>query len=209
MTMKKLCNFLLAMLATAFMAQAQLFNPDRPMICEFVVCVDSINTQLKKYQRSDQNPITESDGCVQIPNTYYVHNGKSMGIILVRDQAYAYHAFDARCAHCFYDNGESDGKVRMMGSLSARCNKCGADVYNIVLTGSGQMNGYDDEMQGYQYLDGYDVEVIKKGKKRYLLISNPPNGSRDEWMEQPENQVLLENGRPYRHPMRPKAFGDD
>lgn len=200
----RLCHFLTILIVSALAVQAQIFNPDRPMIREFVISVDSINAQLKKYQHPQQNPIWESDGCVQIPSSYYIHNGKSMGIIVVRTQSNSYQAFDARCAHCFYDNEEPGSKVRMTGSLFARCDVCGAEVHNLVLTGSGQMCRYDDEMQGYVYLDGYMVDVIKKGKQKYLLISNPPNGVRDEWMHQPENQPLFENGRPYKHPMRPK-----
>lgn len=204
MKIYRLCSFLLSIAVTSVAAQAQIFNPDLPMIREFVISVDSINMQLKKHQHWQQHSISETNGSVQIPNTYYTHNGKSMGIIVVRDQTYTYHAFDARCAHCFYDNEESDGKVEMTGSLFARCKKCGAESPNLVLTGSGQLMGYDDEMQGYKYLDPYLVKVLKKGKKKYLLIYNIENGAHDEWLKQPENQILLENGRPYRHPMRPK-----
>lgn len=183
-------------------ASGQIYNPDKPMIREFVICADSINSQLKKYQSNLQTPLPESNGSVQIPNSYYIHNGKSNGIIVVRTQSYAYLAYDARCAHCFYDEGSDTGKVKMVSCLAAKCPECGAEVHKMVLDGSGQMCRYDDELNGYVYLDAYDVDVVKIRGKTYLIISNAPNGRDEDWIYKKENQPLLENGRPYRHPIR-------
>lgn len=183
----------------AIPASAQIFNPNRPMIREFVVCVDSINDQMGPRLRG-QSPLTEDYGWVFIPNTYYVHNGKSLGIIIVRDCTETYHAKDARCAHCFYDNGESDGFFEMGVGFSGRCRKCGAEADNIKIHGSGQMMRYDHGARGPVCLDGYVVEEVKKDKKTYLLITNAHNGTRSEWKDLPENQILLDNGEMYESP---------
>lgn len=183
--------------------KAQVFNPDKPMIREFAIYVDSINVQLKKYQNPRQMSLKEEMGCVQIPNTYYVHNGKSQGIIVVQTNAKEYLAVDARCAHCFYDNGVGNGKVKFETGLGFVCDKCGAAVQRFEWSGSAQMDRYDTDEPGYQYLDTYVVDKVKKDGKTYLIISNSTNGSNDEWMLQPENKCLLINGKEYVHPLRP------
>lgn len=172
------------------------------MIREFVICVDSIQMQLREYQISDQNPLGGDYGSVQIPKTYFTHNGKSMGIIVSRTPSGTFHAVDARCAHCFYDEDIPNSKLKMMGCLTMRCSVCSAEVHNFVIDGGHQMLRYDLDGGSPVYLDAYEVIVFKINKKKYLLITNPLNGLRDEWMRQPENQILLENGKPYRHPIR-------
>lgn len=163
----------LTMLSCYLLDNAQVINTERPMIREFVICVDSINAQLKRYQHPRQMSLKEEMGCVQIPNTYYKHNGKSQGIIVVQTNSKTFLAADARCAHCFYDNGISDGKVRFQTGLGFVCDKCGAAVQRFEWSGSTQMDRYDTDEPGYQYLDVYIVDKVKKNGKVYLIIHNP------------------------------------
>lgn len=173
------------------------FNPDKPMIVPFIIEIHDIN------ERVGYNPNTllyESTGHVFLPPTYYTHNTKSHGIIVVRTFADDYHAFDARCARCFYKDGENDGTIKIPVAMFGECDKCSARVDNIVSWGSGQMSFYDFNDYGDNgpiYLDTYPVKVIRKdhNKRIYLWIYNAPNGVRDEWKEQPENQIVVEGCR--------------
>lgn len=135
--------------------------------------------------------ITETNGWVQIPNTFYEHNGKSMGIILTQTGTYAYTAFDARCPHCFYDDEVADSKIKMYSRLSAVCEVCGAEAQGLINVGASSMTRYDHGYHQPAYMNTYLVEEIKKGKKTYLKIYNAYNGVRDEWMELPENKFLI------------------
>lgn len=173
---------LLIVLVSEFIcANAQIFDPDRPMILPFVVCADSINAQMHdNLNKPPHTIVTETNGWVQIPNTYYKHNGKSMGIILVRTSYYAYVAYDARCPHCFYDDEIANSKIKMYSRLSAICDVCGAEAQSLV-TGSPGMTRYDHGPYSPAMLNVYLVEEIKKGKKTYLRIHNAENGANNEW----------------------------
>ena len=170
---------------------AQIFDPDKPMIMPFTICVDSINDQMGE---STKNPIhdklSENLGWVEIPSTYYRHNGKSQGIIVAQRIDYSFCAFDARCPHCFYDEEIPDSRMRMYGRLSAICPVCSAEAQSIVYHGTGQLTRYNHKADNPAYMNAYVVKVIKKGKKTYLRIVNAPNGSGDEWRELPENKFL-------------------
>ena len=181
----------LLLLSTACSIAAQVFDPDRPMIMPFTICADSINDQLHENMRKPAHDrLTENGGWVQIPNTFYRHNGKSNGIIIVQDFTYTYHAFDARCPHCFYDDEITEGKMEMATRLRAICNNCGAQAMNIVSVGSGQLTTYDHGADGPKIMNSYSVKVIKKGKKTYLRIANHCNGVRNQWKDLPENEFL-------------------
>lgn len=170
---------------------AQIFDPGRPMIVPFTICVDSINSQMHDtMQKPHHLKLSIDGGWVQIPDDHYRHNGKSMGIIVVQDFTYTYHAFDARCPHCYYDN-EENCKMKMWTPMSAICPNCDAQAENIINWGSGQLTGYNHGILGPLYMNAYRVRVLKKGKKIYLQISNTPNGAREEWKELPENQILI------------------
>lgn len=187
-------HYITSILFAILLAQnlsAQIFDPDRPMIMPFTICVDSINDQMGE---SLKNPVheklSENLGWVEIPSSYYRHNGKSQGIIIVQNIGYNFRAFDARCPHCFYDEEITDSRMRMYGRLSAICPVCSAEAQSIVYHGIGQLTRYNHKADSPAYMNAYLVKVIKKGKKTYLRIVNAPNGACDEWKELPENQFL-------------------
>lgn len=183
---------LITLLAGYLGMNAQIFDPDRPMIVPFEVCAESINAQMHdNLSKPPHDKITEIYGWVQIPNTFYQHNGKSMGIILVQTSSYAYVAFDARCPHCFYDDDINDSKIKMYSSLSAKCDVCGAEAQGHVNVGASSMTRYDHKYHAPAMMNTYLVEEIKKGKKTYLRIYNACNGVSDEWKELPENKFLI------------------
>lgn len=191
MIMKRLL-MLLTVMVVSWSVKAQLFDPDRPMIMPFIVCADSINEQMHDNLRKPPHDIvTETNGWVEIPNTYYKHNGKSVGIILVQTIGYCYIAFDARCPHCFYDDEIADSKIRMYSRLSAICDVCGAEAQGLVNVGARSMTRYDHKNNSPAALNVYLVDEIKKGKKTYLRIYNASNGTRDEWKDLPENKFLI------------------
>lgn len=179
------------------------YNPDRPMIVPFVVGVFDINERVN--DTNGHSLLKEDDGYVYIPPTYYTHNGYSKGIIIVKTFAKNYVAFERRCVHCWYDDGEI-GVISMSSLISGKCNQCGARADGMIAYGSGQMNGYDFfEYGDYgpKYLETYPVKIIRKdhNKKIYLWIYNAPNGTYGEWKQQPENQIVVEGCR--------KLFGSD
>lgn len=189
--MKKVVTSLLA-LACCLAINAQMFDPDRPMIIPFEVCADSINAQMHdNLHNPPHSKITETNGWVQIPNTFYKHNGKSMGIILVQTGTYAYGAFDARCPHCFYDDEIIDSKIKMHTRLSAICEVCGAEAQGLVNVGASSMTRYEHKYHAPARMNTYLVKEIKRGKKTYLRIYNAYNGVSDEWKELPENKFLI------------------
>ena len=189
--MKKIISLIILMIGYVCV-NAQIFDPDRPMILPFVVCADSINAQMRdNLNKPPHTVVTETNGWVQIPNTYYRHNGKSMGIILVRTSSYLYTAFDARCARCFYDDEVADSKIRMYSRLSAICDVCGAEAQSLAVSGGPEMTRYDHGPYSPAMLNVYMVDEIKKGKKTYLRIYNASNGVYGEWKELPENKFLI------------------
>lgn len=189
--MKKLAVALVCSIIGAINLSAQIFDPDKPMIMPFTICADSINALMHDAMKKPfHDKVTVDGGWVQIPNTYYKHNGKSMGIILVQDFTYTYHAYDARCPHCFYDNEEPHSKMYMWTPMSAICPVCDAQAENLINWGSGQLTGYNHGIIGPLSMNGYSVKVIKKGKKTYLRIANDPNGYDDTWRNLPENKFL-------------------
>lgn len=184
---------LLIVLISGFICvKAQVFDPDRPMILPFVLCADSINAQMRdSLNKPPHDKVTETNGWVQIPNTYYKHNGKSMGIILVRTSSYLYTAFDARCARCFYEDEKVNSKIKMYSRLSAICDVCGAEAQSLVGSGGPEMTRYDHGPYSPAMLNVYMVDEIKKGKKTYLRVYNAENGAYNEWKELPENKFLI------------------
>lgn len=171
---------------------AQIFDPDRPMILPFTVCADSINAQMKdNLMKPYHEKVTEQMGWVEIPNTYYQHNGKSMGIILVRTGTYCYIAFDARCPRCFYEEEANGSKLRMCGSITAICPVCKAEAQGLVNVGAPSMTRYNHEYRAPAKMNTYLVEESKRGKNTYLKIYNASNGVGNEWREQPENKFLI------------------
>ena len=173
------------------------YNPDRPMIVPFVVGVYDINERVEDTK--GHALLNEDEGYVYIPSTYYKHNGYSQGIIIVKTFAKNYVAFERRCAHCWYDEGEF-GVISMSGFISGKCNKCGARADGMIAYGSGQMNGYDFLEygdNGPKYLETFPIKIIRKdhNKKIYLWIYNAPNGTYGEWKKQPENQIVVEGCR--------------
>lgn len=178
--MKKVVTSLLAF-ACCLAIYAQMFDPDRPMIIPFEVYADSINAQMHdNLHNPPHSKITETNGWVQIPNTFYKHNGKSMGIILVQTGTYAYGAFDARCPHCFYDDEIIDSKIKMHTRLSAICEVCGAEAQGLVNVGASSMTRYEHKYHAPARMNTYLVKEIKRGKKTYLRIYNAYNGVSDE-----------------------------
>ncbi|MDE5785601.1 MAG: hypothetical protein K2H98_03625 [Duncaniella sp.] len=189
--MKRLFVFL-SIIATGLAATAQIFDPDRPMILPFTVCADSINAQMHDNLKNPYHgKVTEQMGWVEIPNTFYQHNGKSMGIILVRTGTYCYIAFDARCPRCFYEEEVDGSKLKMCDSLEAICPVCKAEAQGLVNVGAPSMTRYNHENRAPAKMNTYIVEESKKGKKTYLLIYNAPNGTGNKWKEQPENRFLI------------------
>lgn len=187
-------KILTALLATALclVVNAQMFDPDRPMIIPFEVCADSINAQMHdNLNKPPHYKLTDIYGWVQIPNTFYQHNGKSMGIILVQTSSYAYIAFDARCPRCFYDDEITDSKIKMYSSLSAICQACGAEAQGLVNVGASSMTRYNHKTQAPAQMNTYLVKEIKKGKETHLRIYNAYNGVWDEWKDLPENKFLI------------------
>lgn len=182
----------LSFILTCLCVKAQIFDPDRPMILPFTVCADSINAQMKdNLNKPLHDKVTEQMGWVEIPNTFYQHNGKSMGIILVRTASYGYTAFDARCPRCFSEEEVADSKLRMRGRLEAICPVCKAEAHGLVNVGAPSMTRYDHQNRAPAKMNTYIVEETKRGKKTYLRICNAPNGSRNEWRDQPENRFLI------------------
>ena len=189
--MKRLSIYLISILMSLG-AYAQMYDPDRPMIMPFTVCADSINAQMHdNLKKPYHNKVTEQMGWVEIPNTYYQHNGKSMGIILVRTAYYGYVAFDARCPRCFYEEEVDGSKLKMIGSLSAICPVCNAEAQSLVNVGAPSMTRYNHENRAPAKMNTYSVDEIKKGKKTYLRIYNASNGVYGEWKKQPENKFLI------------------
>ncbi len=179
-------------LSVLFTCRAQFFDPDRPMIVPFIVCVDSINDQMHDNMRKPpHSKITETNGWVEIPNTYYQHNGKSLGIILAKTGTYAYAAFDARCPHCFYDDANPDSKIKMYSRLSAVCEVCSAEAQGLINVGASSITRYDHGNLAPAKMNTYLVKEIKRGKKTFLKIYNAFNGVSDEWRSLPENKFLI------------------
>lgn len=186
--MKHLIHILL--LFVGISASAQYFNPDKPMIKPFEINVKTINNEMHDTHGHDM--LYQDAGFVFIPNTYYVHNGKSLGIIIVHTWNETFLAFDARCPHCFYDNDEPNGKIVISGYTFGKCNKCSAMVEQMVTLGRGQLTTYDHGTRGPHYLETYRCEkIMDRNKVVGLRIVNTPNGIYDEWKQQPENQILL------------------
>lgn len=173
------------------------FNPDKPMIVPFIIEIHDINDRVDYHPNT---PLYENTGHVYLPNTYYTHNGKSHGIIVVRSFSDDYYALDARCARCYYKDGHNEGTIRIPIGMFGECDKCRARVDNIVSWGSGQMSFYDFHDYGDNgpvNLDKYLVKTIRKdhNKKVYLWINNAPNGYHDEWKQLEENQIVVEGCR--------------
>ena len=184
---------LLILSMTAINLQAQVFNPDRPMIVPFIVGVDAINQRVGDDKGHE--PLTEECGYVKIPKSYYTHNGKSHGIIILQTWRGTYAAVEARCPVCFYEREDLNGGTVDPSLPFSECNKCGASADNLKTQGSGQMFRYKFKGYGPVSMDGYMVTEYKKNGRLYLWVDNVPNGLHEEWKHQPENQVIVDGYR--------------
>lgn len=191
MNFQKILSSLIILLIETTLS-AQTFDPDKPMIGIFEISVDIANVEMNDTDTSHHNMLNEEAGWVFIPNDKYLHNGKSHGIYVVQIYGGWFTAFDARCPRCFYGFGDNEGTIEVPSGIFGICNKCGARVDNMMLTGGGQMSFYDGDIDEFYYLTPYDVEIIKNGRRKTLRIKNYSNGLYDQWKSQPENQIILD-----------------
>lgn len=173
-------------------SSGQFYNPDRPMIVPFAIEVNSVNEFLKD---DEHDTLAKEGGYVKLPTSFYTHNGKSHGIIVVHAWGDNYYAVDSRCPVCFYEyEDENGGTIDPMLPFS-ECNKCGASADALRSHGSTQMFRYHYTKTGPVHMDAYIVNEVKKGKRLYLFIDNAPNRTGGEWRNQPENKIIIERYR--------------
>lgn len=173
-------------------SSGQFYNPDKPMIVPFAIEVNSVNEFLKD---DEHDSLAKEGGYVKLPTSFYTHNGKSHGIIVVHAWGDNYYAVDSRCPVCFYENeDENGGTIDPMLPFS-ECDKCGASADALRSRGSTQMFRYRYTKTGPVHMDAYIVQEVKRGKRLYLLIDNAPNGTGGEWRDQPENKIIVDRYR--------------
>lgn len=158
----------LLLLLSIFAISAQVYNPDYPVIEEFEIEVGAINDRVKDYTT---DKLTVEGGTVKLPSTFYSHDGRSLGMLIVHDNTDHYMAFDVRCPNC--ERRGKTGKFSMVTCLTAGCDTCTAEAQEIVMWGSSQLTRYEfrhspDEL--YQY----PVEEVERNGKLYLRISPSP-----------------------------------
>ena len=177
------------------------YNPEKPMIVPFAVGLSSVNERVGDTEGHD--PLTEECGYARLPPSFYTHNGKSLGIIIIHTWGDTFMAYDSRCPVCFYEYKDKDGgKIDPMLPFS-ECTKCHASADQLKTQGGSQMFRYKFKGHGPTHLDAYTVKVVEKENDTYLYIDNAPNGTYGEWRTQPENQIILKTfkekyGREYR-----------
>ena len=171
------------------------FNPDRPMIAIFEVCVDSINAQMGDYPgKSLHHMLYEENqyGWVFLQPDTYRHNGRSNGIFLVRRMGGSFGAIEARCPRCFYDHDNPNGTLVIPESIFGECNTCGARADDLVVHGGGNLTFYYHGNKSPRFLEHYAVEEIKRGEKTYLRVSNIPDDYGDKWKTVPGNERIAD-----------------
>lgn len=104
----KIILTLIGLLLTSMVNYAQVYNPAIPVIETFEIDVATINDKVKDYTT---DKLYVDDGTVLIPPTFYKHDGRSKGILVVHDYNDNYLAFDVRCPVC--DKKGKEGKFRM------------------------------------------------------------------------------------------------
>lgn len=156
---------LIALLLTSMVNYAQVYNPAIPVIETFEIDVATINDKVKDYTT---DKLYVDDGTVLIPPTFYKHDGRSKGILVVHDYNDNYLAFDVRCPVC--DKKGKIGKFRMKTCLAAGCDNCSAEAHELIIWGSGQITRtkQPDEM----YI--HDIREIERNGRLYLEISRSP-----------------------------------
>lgn len=163
--MNKGILILLSVIGFVCEIKAQVYNPDYPVIEEFEVEVGTINDQVKDYTT---DKLTVEGGTVKLPSTFYYHDGRSLGMLIVHDNTDNFMAFDLRCPNC--ERKGKTGKFSMVTCLTAGCDTCTAEAQEIVMWGSGQLTGYEfrhspDEL--YQF----PVDEVERNGKLYLRIT--------------------------------------
>ncbi len=165
--------------------KAQSHNPDRPVIEEFTIDPKTINQTIDKLykplefsigkQHKLSKYVDNHHGFVIIPPSYYNHNGKSLGIIVMYDITERFSAHELRCPNCFYRYHRNCAMkpVTIHGFLE--CPSCGAQVDALFAHGSGRLTAYDMGRQGSPTsLESYCVEVNGELDDITLTIYNSP-----------------------------------
>ena len=162
-------SFLLTLtLSTAVICSAlsQTYGQMTPDIKPFAVDIHTINNKLGDLGHV---PLYETSGYVEIPPTYYQHDGTSLGIILVHSDYDVYVAFEKRCPHCYYDNGEI-GELYIWTLLDAICNNCQCRIEGMVANATGQMTGYNTGTCGPRHADKYMTEKVTRYGNDYIVL---------------------------------------
>ena len=185
--------FLIGAVLLPLISPAQNYKvEDIPIVVPFAIGVNSVN---ELFGQTEHTPLTEECGYVKIPNTFYTHNGQSLGINVVQIWGGTYLAFEARCPVCFYEyHDPHPGKIDPDLPFSA-CDKCGASADNMKAQGATQMFGYGFKGMGPKHMDSYPIHIVEKENETYLLIYNAFNGVPDTWRKLPQNQIILETYR--------------
>lgn len=165
--------------------KAQSYNRDIPVIEEFSIDPMTINQTIDKLYKplefciGKQHKLSKfadnHHGFVIIPPTYYKHDGRSLGIIVMYDITENFSAHELRCPNCYYSyhKNYAMNAVTIHGMLE--CPSCGAQVDALFAHGSGILTAYDMGRQGSpKSLDPYCVEVVEDGDKVTLTIYNSP-----------------------------------
>ena len=169
--MKKVCLFAILLFLSVFSVKAQYFKNDTPCIKPFAVEIHNINDVLGD---TCHPKLYEENGWVMIPNTFYIHDGNSKGILIVHDWADVYQAYEIKCTYCA-DKGRN-GVFTNIHSIFAECNTCTARAEMMFNVGNGQLTGYPYERGHVWYLMPYPIEESERGDKLYLVMfPNPTN----------------------------------
>lgn len=183
MKTKKFFISVLVILSSIISVNAQVYDPDIPVIELFAVEVHSVNDRVNDHRGE---LLSEEGGYVNLPASFYKQDGRSEGIIIVHDDTNTYHAFDRRCPVCF-SKGQK-GIFTMSGLLVAKCNNCSAEAQNIINWGSGQLTRYKAPSNGNpDYLIPYYVREEPRGDKLYLIIYPNPRSKRPVGYNDPAN----------------------
>ncbi len=182
--MNKYRFFLIIMAVVAYCnisMKAQSNNPDRPVIEEFTIDPMTINQSIDKLYKPLEFSIGKQHklsmfaknhhGFVIIPPTYYKHDGKSLGIIVMYDITENFSAHELRCPNCFYRYHKNCAMKAVTIHGFLECPSCGAQVDALFAHGSGVLRAYDMGRQGSpKSLEPYIVDVEEEGDNVKLTI---------------------------------------
>ncbi len=168
-----------------FTMKAQSPNPDRPVIDEFTIDPKTINQTIDKLYKPLEFSIGKQHklsmfsknhhGFVIIPPSYYKHDGKSLGIIVMYDITENFTAHELRCPNCFYRYHKNCAMKAITIHGFLECPSCGAQVDALFAHGSGILTAYDMGRQGSPMsLELYCVEVNGELDDITLTIYNSP-----------------------------------